>query len=127
MAAVLVVDDDEDGREAVARYLRKMGHAVTCAPNGREALTALTEGTPDVVILDVMMPELDGITFLEIIRCYLRWSTVPVILLTALASGPNVDRAADFGVKHFFAKANYRLPDLAAAVEECTRNQQAAV
>jgi CheY-like chemotaxis protein len=125
MSYVLVVDDDPDGRDAVARYLERSGHHVQCVPNGREALNALSETTPDVVVLDVMMPELDGITFLEVIRCYLRWSSVPVILLTALPSGPHLDRAAEYGVKHVFLKGDYRLADLAAAVDQCAGHPHA--
>src|SRR5688500_9988292 len=83
MGSVLVVDDADDSREAVARYLTKAGYGVRSARSGREALIAVATTVPDVIILDVRMPEMDGIEFLQVIRSYLRWSTVPVILLTA--------------------------------------------
>src|SRR4051812_17057579 len=98
VASVLVVDDDIDGCDAVVRFLAKAGHTTRCVPNGREALIALTSLTPDVVILDMRMPEMDGITFLEVIRCYLRWSYLPVIVLSALSDGPMIDRAEQMGV-----------------------------
>ena len=119
MAAVLVVDDDVDSREAVALFLRKAGHTVRCAPNGKKALDALSERVPDVIILDYRMPEMDGVSFLEIIRCYLRWQSLPVILLTAYAEGPHIMRAVELGVRKTFLKANYNLTELLAEVTAC--------
>lgn len=121
MASILVVDDELDGSDAVVRYLEKAGHTTRCVPNGREALAALTNDTPDVVVLDLRMPEMDGITFLEVIRCYLRWSFVPVVVLTALPEGPTIERAKQLGARHIFRKAGYRMPDLLKAIEECAR------
>lgn len=119
MASVLLVDDDLDGREMVALYLRKGGHTVRSAINGQDALAALMSDTPDVVVLDARMPELDGVAFLEIIRCYLRWSQLPVILLTGYPNGPHIKRAAELGVRKIFLKADYDLADLMAHVESC--------
>jgi CheY-like chemotaxis protein len=82
-------------------------------------MLALTTKTPDVVVLDLRMPEMDGITFLEVIRCYLRWSTLPVIVLTALPDGPTIVRAEQLGVRYIFRKSQFRLEDLAHAVEQC--------
>lgn len=121
MAAVLMVDDDADSRDAVARFLQKSGHSVGCAPNGREALGALSGSTPDIIILDQRMPELDGVTFLEVLRCYLRWERIPVILLTAYPDDIQVRRAMGLGVVQLFAKSDYGLSELAACVERWTR------
>ena len=126
VASVLVVDDEADGSDAVVRYLTKVGNAVRSVPNGREALLALTEDTPDVVILDLRMPEMDGITFLEVIRCYLRWSYLPVIVLTALPEGPTIIRAEQMGARHIFRKATFRLEDLARAVAECAKSSKSS-
>src|SRR5687767_318801 len=75
VANVLIVDDDLDGCEPVARALERMGHRVACAPNGREALAALVaNGNPvELVILDIRMPQMDGMKLLEVMRSYLRW------------------------------------------------------
>lgn len=118
MARVLVVDDDADGSEAVCRYLRKGGHDATCVPNGREALAKLATISPEVVVLDVMMPEMGGMEFLEVLRNYYRGQFIPVILLTALADGNHICRATHLGVKRIFLKSNYDLADLLACVNE---------
>jgi len=80
----------------------------------------LANRTPDVVVLDLRMPEMDGITFLEVIRCYLRWSFLPTIVLTALPPGPVTERAEALGVKRIFHKASYKLNEILDAINELT-------
>lgn len=119
MSYVLVVDDDADSRDAVAGFLRKRGHRVVCARNGREAIRTLVENPiPDSVVLDARMPEMDGVTFLEVIRCYLRWQTMPVFMLTAFAEGNHIQRAHELGVQKVFLKANFDLSDLHAHIQQ---------
>jgi two-component system NtrC family response regulator len=119
MADVLLIDDNEDTREAIGKYLSNAGHEVTMCPNGRDAIAALTHATPDVVILDYKMPQMDGISFLEVIRCYLRWQSLPVILLTAYPEGVHIKRAVELGVRKTFLKAEYDLQQLLGHVEAC--------
>ena len=116
MNSILIVDDDSDARETVTKYLTKAGFVTRSAPNGREALIAIATSVPDVIILDAMMPEMSGMEFLQIIRSYLRWSTVPVILLTAYDKGPHIDRARDFGINCIFLKANYQFANLLSCI-----------
>ena len=116
MGSVLIVDDDADTRDVVSKCFARAGYAVRSAPNGREALIAVATSVPDVIILDVMMPEMNGIEFLQVIRSYLRWSTVPVVLLTAYDQGRRGDVARDLGVGHVFLKGSYELADLLACV-----------
>ena len=112
MGSILLVDDDADSRAVVARFLTRAGYDVRSARNGREALIAIATAVPDVIILDVMMPEMNGVEFLQVIRSYLRWATVPVILLTDLDKGRHMDVAHDLGVAHIFLKTSYDLKDL---------------
>ncbi|HXE06195.1 MAG TPA: response regulator [Bryobacteraceae bacterium] len=120
MAKVLVVDDDADSRELLAKYLRNSGHRVALAPNGSDALAALTVDTPDVVVLDYKMPQMDGVSFLEVIRCYLRWQSLPVILLTAYPDGPHIRRGVELGIRKTFLKSDFDLADLATHVATCS-------
>jgi DNA-binding response OmpR family regulator len=84
LAAVLVVDDDPTVREVVITYLTKAGHAVTSAADGNEALASVASAPPELVVLDLMLPGVDG---LEVCR-RLRESggDIPVIMLTAKGS-----------------------------------------
>ena len=117
MATILIVDDDTDSREAVARYLLKAGHTIRTARNGRDALLAISTTMPDVIVLDAQMPQMNGVEFLEVVRGYLRWSTLPIVLLTAYPQGPHIDRARELEVKRVFLKANFEMADLLRCVE----------
>ncbi|WP_300405366.1 response regulator transcription factor [Nocardioides sp.] len=89
MARVLVVDDDTTVREVVVSYLRAAGHDVDEAGDGETALTTMRARAADLVVLDLMMPGIDG---LEVCRRLRATSDVPVIMLTAL--GTEQDRVA---------------------------------
>jgi CheY-like chemotaxis protein len=119
MAHVLVVDDHDEGREVVSRFLAGRGHRPTGASNGEEALARLLTDRPDLMILDVRMPRLDGVGLLEILRSYLRWHRLPVILLTAEATPDELRRVRDLGVSHVFQKTIYNLCELGSAVDAC--------
>jgi signal transduction histidine kinase/CheY-like chemotaxis protein len=80
---ILVVEDDEATREMLQRTLLKAGWSVAAAENGRVALDRLAEQTPDVVILDLMMPEMDGFQFLDKLRTRPAWRKLPVLVVTA--------------------------------------------
>ena len=80
MAAVLVVDDDPTVREVVITYLTRAGHTVTSAADGKEALASVAQSPPELVVLDLMLPGVDG---LEVCRRLRESSDIPVIMLTA--------------------------------------------
>jgi len=121
MARVLVIDDDADARDVLSNYLERNGHTVILAPDGHEAMAALTHDHPDVVILDYKMPKMDGINFLEVIRCYLSFQELPVILLTGYPEGQHIRKAVELGVRKTFLKGAYDLSELLAHVEACSQ------
>src|SRR5687768_6144056 len=96
MPKVLVVDDDHTVREVVVSYLRAHKHDVVEAANGEDALTAMRDDPADLVVLDLMLPGIDG---LEVCRQLRETSDVPVIMLTALGSETDrvvgLERGAD--------------------------------
>jgi DNA-binding response OmpR family regulator len=123
MSKVLIVDDDSDGSEIVATFLRRCGHAVDCVSNGQGAMSALIASPPSAVVLDVRMPKMDGISLLQVMRSYLRWVEMPVILLSAYASEEQCRLAREMGVRHIFHKSKFSLDELGAAVNELTDKQ----
>ena len=116
MATVLVVEDHADTREVLARLLRGDGYTVVTAGNGSEALTALDETTVDVILLDLMMPGMDGPTFLGILRNDDRHRTKPVVLVTALDAGDLIGAATRYGVFACLLKAHYTPRDMADTI-----------
>jgi two-component system sensor histidine kinase/response regulator len=118
MARILIVDDVEDSRESWALILRKAGHEVICVPNGREALALVLTQLPDVILLDLIMPEMDGPSFLEVIRSYLRIQSLPVVVLTGAPDSPMVDRARTLKVNTVLIKAKVSPEDVEKAIAE---------
>lgn len=118
MAAVLVVDDDADHCELISRMLDRQGHHVASALNGWEALLVLDSSHIDLIILDLMMPGMDGATFLGIMRNDKRRQHIPVIVVTALSEGPLATRVRALDVKRVFRKADYELSDLLDSVQQ---------
>lgn len=118
MSNILFVDDQPDSALPVRVFLENAGHTITCATNGKEALASVLANMPDVVILDLAMPEMDGPTFLEIIRTYLRMQSLPVVVLTSMEDSPMVARAQALKVNSVLVKSKATPEDILKAVEE---------
>src|SRR6266487_3809558 len=104
MASVMIVEDNPDQSEPLARFLERCGHQTRCYLNGREALSALLSDKCDCVILDLLMPEMDEPAFLEIIRSYLRLRGMPVIVLSALRDSLLLDKVRSQNVNAVLLK-----------------------
>src|SRR3954452_20068096 len=104
MRTVLVVDDVPDAREVVARLLKLSGLQAVTAEDGHEALAAVQAQTPDLILLDLTMPRMDGVSVLKALREDPRWKDLPVILFTAISEGQLVEEAGKLGVQDFILK-----------------------
>jgi DNA-binding response OmpR family regulator len=120
-ARILVIDDEEDIRNLLAELLRRAGHDVEEAENGRAGLRALHAAHPDIVLLDVSMPELDGWQTLERIRDL---SDVPVLMLTARGDELERVRGLKAGADDYVTKPFGR-QELLARVEALLRRAAA--
>jgi CheY-like chemotaxis protein len=116
----LIVDDDANGCEPLAMALERWGYQSTCVANGREALRMLSGTKWDAVLVDIRMPEMDGMKLLEVMRSYLRWHALPVIVLTAEAVPDQLREVRELGVAHIFHKTMYTLDELRQALDEVT-------
>jgi CheY-like chemotaxis protein len=114
---VLLVDDDLDGREPLGRLLEHAGYEVTCASDGRLALNAILSRIPDVIILDLFMPRMDGVKLLEVMRSYLRLQTLHVVVLTAFPESPLVKQAKALGVTRILHKSKTTFKEIDAAIK----------
>jgi len=119
MATILVVDDTALAREAVAKLLEHEGFTVLRAEHGRDAWAMTYSHTPDLVLLDLMMPEMDGITLLRMIRRSERWHDLPVIVLTGASDDLKlVQRARELKIQDLIPKATFGFDDLLSRVKQ---------
>jgi DNA-binding response OmpR family regulator len=101
VATVLLVEDDPAIRTALMRSLRELGHAVTAVSSGMPALTGAVENKPDVVLLDLGLPDIDGADVLSMLRAV---SDVPVIVATARDDEAEIVRVLDLGADDYVIK-----------------------
>ena len=104
LATILVVDDQIDACRALVRLLRHYGHDATCLGSGPDALTFLTQTLPDLLILDVMMPGMDGLDVLRVIRSDPRLQKLPVVLFSALSDPKFREYALNEGASDYWVK-----------------------
>jgi len=117
MRRILVVEDDDGTREAVAKHLTAAGYAVHEAENGWEALLLLDREKFDLVLLDLVMPGMDGATFLRIVRNGQRHRDIPVVVLTAFEIGEMKKLVDPLGAAHVMGKKPPLWDDLLPAVQ----------
>lgn len=101
---VLVVDDDERILKLVSLGLRRAGYEVTLASNGKEALNRISEATPDLIVSDVMMPDMDGFALLSALRSDPATQTIPLVFLTARGSTDDLVTGLGLGADDYLAK-----------------------
>ena len=112
---VLVIDDDEIIRTMVSDGLRKAGYDVSAAENGCYALEYLEKTIPDLILSDVMMPELDGMTLLERLRSSPATRAIPLIFITAQSATEDIITGFDLGADDYLVKP-FSMPELLARV-----------
>jgi len=101
---LLVVDDDATNRDVLSRRLKRQGHDVRTASNGRDALKLVREAAFDLVLLDIMMPDMDGYEVLGHIKADDRLHHIPVIMISALNEVQSVVRCIEAGAEDYLAK-----------------------
>jgi CheY-like chemotaxis protein/phosphoribosyl 1,2-cyclic phosphodiesterase len=117
-ARILIADDDPDLRLLVRRALAGQGYDVREATNGIEALSVIEASRPDLLILDVLMPEMDGLQVLKHIRNNADTEHLPVIILTSMTDEGTTRHGFDTGAADYLTKP-FSLPQLAARVRVC--------
>jgi two-component system response regulator MprA len=117
-ARILVAEDDRAVRESLVRALQLEGYTVTSSTNGAEALEAIRQGEPDVLLLDVSMPMVDGLTVCRVLRA--EGSKLPVLMLTARTETSDRVAGLDAGADDYLPKP-YDLDELLARVRALMR------
>jgi CheY-like chemotaxis protein len=117
MANVLIVDDDEEGCRPLVRLLQYVGHSPFFVHDGRAALSMLEQLRPDMILLDVMMPGLDGIEVLKIIRSHPQLKDLPVVVYSALNDSQTMNKAMQSGAHSYLVKSKASFTDIQSCIE----------
>lgn len=115
---VLIVDDEQLVRAAITQKFTAEGFSVISAGDGREGLEVANAERPDIILLDIRMPVMDGVEMLQKLREDLWGKTVPVILLTNSFDMDNVSRVVQYDVHEYLVKADWTLSDVVKKVKE---------
>jgi CheY-like chemotaxis protein len=127
MAHVLVIDNHEAIRSSLSRLMRAAGHEVVCAADGPDGLAAVGRRAPDVIVLDLSMPGMDGGEFLRHLRADPRWAGIPVLLLSGYAEAELIPLAERYAVSRVFTKLAMDCDGLLAAVAEASGDRDAGL
>src|SRR5438132_10292968 len=103
-ASLLVVDDNELNRDMLTRRLERLGYKVTCAENGRDALKRIQTESFDLLLLDIIMPVMDGFEVLERLKAEPSLSEIPIIVLSASDQLDHVVKCIQRGAKDYLSK-----------------------
>ncbi len=117
MQRILVVEDDRFLRKAAESALRRNGFTVLVAANGEEGLRVARSEIPDLVLLDLIMPGLQGFEVLKLLKAEATTSAIPVVVISNLGQDSNVKNALDAGAVDYLVKANLALDDLVKRVK----------
>jgi len=122
---ILMVDDSREFIIATRAFLEEEGYEVTEAHDGIQALAQVAQKMPDLIILDVMMPRLDGWETLTVLQSQEDTAQIPVLMLTALNEAENVKEGFDLGCTWFYTKPITDYDDLLLVVRRILETTQA--
>jgi len=123
MSSILVIDDETYNFDVIQTLLSNQTYKLDYAPSGQDALNNLDNYQPDVILLDVMMPKMDGIEVCHRLKAMDEWKHVPIIMVTALTAKKDIALCLDAGADDFISKPVDRL-ELVARIKSMLRIKQ---
>jgi two-component system alkaline phosphatase synthesis response regulator PhoP len=126
MTKIVVADDDRMFRKAAETTLRREGYAVVTASDGEEALQLIRSERPDIIVLDLIMPKLQGFDVLQVLKQDSVTTDIPVIVLSSLTQEQDKQEALDLGAAAYFNKATFSLSELVKQVASTLTKGQAS-
>jgi twitching motility two-component system response regulator PilH len=115
MAKILVVDDEADTLHLVKMVLEEEGHSITTAENGAMALLSIAEIKPDAIIMDIVMPIMDGFQTMHVLKSSPENEAIPIIMLTGRAASQDVMKGWEEGAAFYLTKP-FAVEELLSAV-----------
>ncbi len=116
---VMIVEDDKTIAEACQMKLQLDNYEVILAGNGQEALDLLKDHKPDIILLDIIMPKMNGFDFLEIFKKKAGSENVKVVIMSNLGQDMDIEHGKELGADDYLIKANCGINDIANKVKSC--------
>ncbi len=123
MSKILIVEDEPSLNEAYGIILSKQGYKVTSVSNGLQALDAIKKVVPDLVLLDLRMPQMDGLEFLERLEPISNYPKLKIIVFSNYDVQEDIDTAFKLGAHHYMLKAWASPKELVKVVEDTLKNR----
>lgn len=118
MQTILIVEDEPTLQKALSVALEREGYEIKSALEGELGLNLAKEVKPNLILLDLILPKMDGFEILEALKKDEATKEIPVIILTNLESSQDIEKALVLGAKTYLVKANYDLKDVIQKVKE---------
>ena len=118
MARILLLEDDATFRDLVATALKRANYEVTALSDGQFGWDAMDKTRPDLILLDLAMPRLDGLSFLRKLRSEEKWNHVSVLVVSANSSAASI--AVERGAQAYLLKSRFSMPELLETVQSLT-------
>jgi len=123
---IALIEDDEITSKVVSEELKDAGFNVIKAFDGRAGLELIKAEMPDLVLLDVMMPKMQGFEVLEAAKKDLKTKDIPIIILTVLSDDENVKKGMDMGAKDYIIKSKHAVAEIPKKIKEFLGEKPAA-
>ena len=117
MKKILIVDDDKTFQKVLSDKLKSLNYEVVSAMDGEEGLKMALEGKPDLILLDIKMPRLDGIGFLKTLKAKKEVEPIPILITSNIGTIDQISEGIALGVKGYIIKSNETLDTIAKEVE----------
>ena len=114
---ILIVEDDNFVAEVYLAKLTEMGYEAILAQNGEEGLAALKKDKIDLILLDILMPIMNGMEMLEEMKKHEDWKNIPVILLTNVGEKESIQKVREMGVKNYLIKSHFTPAEVIEKIE----------
>lgn len=115
---ILIIEDDLTLRNVLSEFLESEGFSVSVASDGEEGLNLINTLTPDIVLLDIILPKKNGFEVLKEVRNNEEKSKVPFILLTNLGSLDDIEKALELGATTYLVKGDYQIKEIVEKIKE---------
>ncbi len=115
---ILLVEDDKPLQELYALNLKNEGYKVIQASNGQEALAKAVDEKPDLILLDIMLPEIDGLSVLDILKKTPKTESIPIVILTVLSDRETKEKCQSYEIEDFFVKSESTIPQILKRIKE---------